>query len=154
MLLMVQPRVLLLTSPYFLMGEVRAALGRLGVPHLLLDLGGKEMDRAEFVSRMRGALAQFRPDFLLTVNHLGVDREGVLLELLAETGLPLASWFVDNPFLILPLYPPRYQERTQIFTWDADNVAALRALGFPHVVWLPLGADPDRFHPGAPGREE
>ncbi len=154
MLPMVQPRVLLLTSLYFLMGEVRAALDRLGVPHLLLDLGGKEMDRAEFVSRVRGALAGFRPDFLLTVNHLGVDREGVLLELLAETGLPLASWFVDNPFLILPLYPPRYQERTQLFTWDADNVAALGDLGFPHVAWLPLGADPARFHPGAPGRED
>jgi spore maturation protein CgeB len=151
---MVQPRVLLLTSLYFLMGEVEAALARQGTPYFLLNLGGKEMDREAFVARVREAVARFRPDFVLTVNHLGVDREGVLLELLAGSGLPLASWFVDNPFLILPLYPPRYQERTLLFTWDADNVEALRRLGFPHVAWLPLGADPERFRPGAPGREE
>ena len=154
MLAMAQPRVLLMTSLYFLMGEVQAALTRLEVPHLLLDLGGKEMDRNAFITRVRGALAGFKPDFLLTVNHLGVDREGVLLDILAESGLPLVSWFVDNPFLILPLYPRRYQERTLLLTWDADNVGALRDLGFPHVDWLPLGVDPERFRPGAPGREE
>ncbi|MDY0305561.1 MAG: glycosyltransferase [Desulfovibrionaceae bacterium] len=148
-----KPRVLLLTSLYFLMGEVVAALTRLGVPHQLLDLGGKEMDRDLFVDRVREAVAGFRPDFLLTVNHLGVDREGVLLDLLEPDGLPLASWFVDNPFLILPLYPRRHLERTALFTWDADNVEALRGFGFPHVSWLPLGADPERFRPGAPGRD-
>nr|WP_284710751.1 glycosyltransferase [Desulfovibrio aminophilus] len=148
-----KPRVLLLTSLYFLMGEVEAALTRLDVPHRLLDLGGKEMDLDLFVARVREALAGFRPDFLLTVNHLGVDREGVLLDLLEPTGLPLASWFVDNPFLILPVYPRRHQERTALFTWDADNVEALRGLGFPHVSWLPLGTDPERFRPGAPGRD-
>ena len=35
------------------------------------------------ITRRRPGRHDFRPDFVLTVNHLGVDREGVLAELLA-----------------------------------------------------------------------
>jgi spore maturation protein CgeB len=145
------PRVLLLTSQYFLMGEIKAACERTQTPHLLLDLNAREMDLDRFVGLLGEAVAALRPHFVLTVNHLGVDREGVLLELLARQNLPLASWFVDNPFLILPVYPPRYLERTALFSWDADNVAPLRAMGFAHVSHLPLAADAARFVPGIDG---
>ncbi len=148
------PRILLLTSLYFLIGELRAACRRLELPHLLLELGDREMLLDEFTSRIDEAIASFRPDFVLTVNHLGVDREGVLLSRLKRLKLPLASWFVDNPLLILPVYPPRLQDRTAIFTWDSDNVDDLRSLGFPHVFHLPLAADATRFRPGVPGRQD
>jgi spore maturation protein CgeB len=101
------PRLLLLTSAYFLLGELAAACSRQGVPHLLLDLGAKEMDARRFVETLRETVASFRPDAVLTVNHLGVDREGVLLDLAHDMRLPLVSWFVDNPEFILPVYPPR-----------------------------------------------
>jgi len=100
---------------------------------------------------VRGAVADFRPDFVLTVNHLGVDREGVLFGLLAEMGLPLASWFVDSPELTLPLYAPAATRDTVLFTWDVDSVAPLGAAGFPHVHYLPLAADETRFIPRTPG---
>jgi len=146
-----KPRILLLTSQYFLLGEVRAACERLGVEHVLLDLQAKEMGLEDFVRTILGALTTFRPDFVLTVNHLGVDREGVLLQILEALDLPLASWFVDNPHLILPAYPRTHAEKTLLFTWDADNVESLQALGYPHASWLPLAADTHRFVPGAPG---
>ena len=149
-----KPRVLLLTSQYFLLGELVAACERLDVPHVLLDLQAKEMNLEDFVRTILGALTSFRPDFVLTVNHLGVDREGVLLQILEALNLPLASWFVDNPHLILPAYPRLHADKTLLFSWDADNLESLRDFGYPNVAWLPLGVDPHRFQPGASGRPE
>ncbi|MHC1713922.1 MAG: glycosyltransferase [Solidesulfovibrio sp.] len=142
----VLPRVLCLTSRLFLLGEVTRACARLGAPCRYLETGD-ELDRDAFVAMLRGAVAAFRPDFVLTVNHLGVDREGVLLELLASMRLPLASWFVDSPELTLPLYRPAATPDTVIFTWDVDSIEPLREAGFPHVHYLPLAADETRFCP-------
>jgi spore maturation protein CgeB len=83
------------------------------------------------------------------MNHLGVDREGILAELLAKLRLPMGSWFVDNPHLILHLYEKLVNPWTVIFTWDADNLPSLKEMGFDHVRHLPLGTDPSRFRPTA-----
>jgi spore maturation protein CgeB len=148
------PRLLLLTSAYFLLGELKAACQRLDVPHLLLDFAARSVDRDLFVSTIREAVASFKPDAIVTVNHLGVDHEGVLYALAGELKLPLVSWFVDNPEFILPLYPPPDPQNTLILTWDADSLEAVRGFGFTNVFWLPLGADPQRFRPGHEGRPE
>ncbi|GFK93052.1 Spore protein YkvP [Fundidesulfovibrio magnetotacticus] len=142
------PRVLLVTSRFFLLGEVMAAFGRMGVVHRYLDTGGDEMDLDHYVRMVAGAVQELRPDFALTVNHLGVDHEGVLNALLERLGVPLASWFVDNPALALGLYASPANPGTALFTWDADNIPSLRALGFEHVLHLPLAADERRFAPG------
>ncbi len=142
-----QPRILLLTSQYFLIGELQAACERLGIEHLLLDLGAKEMDLDAFVSKMVATLSTFKPDFVLTVNHLGVDREGILASLLDQFDVPLASWFVDNPHLILGAYQNLHGTRNAIFTWDVDNIESLQDMGFANVFHLPLGADPSRLVP-------
>ncbi|OLN26266.1 CgeB family protein [Desulfovibrio sp. DV] len=138
------PRVLCLTNKLFLLGEVMAACTRLGAPCHYLETG-PELDRDDFIAMLRRAVADFRPDFVLTVNHLGVDRQGVLLALLESLRLPLASWFVDSPELVLPLYAPAATRDTVLFTWDADSIAPLAAAGFPHVHYLPLAADETRF---------
>ncbi|TVM19797.1 hypothetical protein DPQ33_00740 [Oceanidesulfovibrio indonesiensis] len=142
-----QPRMLLVTSQYFLMGEIEAACKRLGVPHRFVAILDEEIGTNEFVEQLLTAVVEFRPDFVFTINHLGVDREGVLMELLDKLGLPLASWFVDNPHLILYLYKKVVSTRAAIFTWDADNLATLRQLGFDEVHYLPLATDPHRFRP-------
>ncbi|MBQ7585157.1 MAG: glycosyltransferase, partial [Desulfovibrionaceae bacterium] len=92
----------------------------------------------------------FKPDCCLTLNHMGVDREGILMDLLGRLELPLASWFVDNPHLIIHLYASCISPWTALFTWDEDNVESLRHIGFKHVSYLPLGTDPDRFTPKQP----
>ncbi|WP_320172025.1 glycosyltransferase [Maridesulfovibrio sp.] len=141
------PRILLLTSQYFLMGEIVAACQRRDIPHMLINMDAKEMDLDHFVERISTALSSFRPDFVLTVNHLGVDQEGVLNSLLHKFKIPLASWFVDNPMLILPLYKAQADTSTTIFTWDADRMDALREMGFNNIFHLPLGTDQTRFLP-------
>jgi len=144
------PRLLLLTSAYFLLGELATACQRLNVPHMLLDLGAREMDADDFVRALREANASFRPDAIVTVNHLGVDHEGVLYGLAQELSLPIVSWFVDNPEFILPLFPKPDPDGTFVLTWDADSLDAVRSFGFTKVAWLPLGADPERFRPDRP----
>ena len=141
------PRLLLLTSQYFLLGEIEAACRRLDIPHRLLDLAAREMDLDAFVRLVGGVMDEFRPDAVLTVNHLGVDLEGVLTGMLERSGVPLVSWFVDNPMLTLPAYHAAQYDRTLLLTWDADTVAPLRAMGYGDVHYLPLATDPHRFTP-------
>ena len=140
-----QPRVLLLTSTYFLMGELEAACTRLGYATCFVQLPSQEVGSQEFVERMLGEILAFRPDFVLTINHLGVDKEGILTDLLARLELPLASWFVDNPHLILYVYGNLSSDWVTLFTWDADNIESLKTKGFGRVHYLPLATDPHRF---------
>ncbi len=142
------PRVLLFRRPYFLMEEIARALDVLGLPWLGLDVGPGPGLRPGFLEELLAAAVEFRPDFALTVNHFGLDREGRMSELLERLGLPLASWFVDNPHLILSRYQGLNRPGTALFTWDRDTVASLSALGFAHVHYLPLATDPARFRPG------
>jgi len=141
------PRVLLLRRPYFLYREIEAALTRLGVPFCAVTTGTGDRGEADVVAGVLSAVAEFRPDFALTVNHLGLDREGRLAGLLADIGLPLASWFVDSPRLILHDFTAAVSPLTMIFSYDADALADVTALGVPHALWLPLGTDPTLFAP-------
>lgn len=143
------PRVLLLASKYFLIGEIIGACKALGIEYELLQIEDETLARSDFVQKLLHAVLTFRPDCCITLNHMGVDVEGVLMDLLARLELPLASWFVDNPHLIIHLYSRCVSPWTALFTWDADNVESLRAAGFQHVAYLPLGTDPQRFRPQA-----
>ncbi|OIQ51294.1 hypothetical protein BerOc1_03244 [Pseudodesulfovibrio hydrargyri] len=143
------PRVLFFDSDYFLCREILAALDRLGVAHRSLPLRDRETGSGEFIEGLLKAVIDFRPDLVLTVNHFGLDREGKLAGLLDDLGLPLASWFVDNPHLILFDYDHPGADNTAIFTFDAGNLEAMRARGFRHVHHLPLATDPQRFRPDA-----
>ena len=142
------PRILLISSKYFLNGEIMAACERLAYPHRLLQVPEGESGQSDFIEKLLTAVIEFKPDFVFTINHLGVDREGVLVDLLEKLRLPLVSWFVDNPHLILHLFSRLVSPWTAIFTWDADNLASLAEMGFEHVQYLPLGVDPVRFRPG------
>jgi spore maturation protein CgeB len=142
------PRVLFIDSGYFLCGEIRASLARLQVPHRALPLERSATGSNDFIKALLHAVVEFRPDFMLTVNHFGLDREGRLAGLLADLRLPLASWFVDNPALILHDYDHPGAGNTAVFSFDSGNLAMLRARGFALVAHLPLATDPQRFRPG------
>ncbi len=140
-------KLLLITSKYFLMGEIVSACERLGLKHKLLVLEDDTILQEEFVKTMLEEVLTFDPDAIFTLNHLGVDRDGVLTDLLARLELPLASWFLDNPHLVLYSYPKLSSDWLTIFTYDADNIESLNDAGYDSVHYLPLGTDPDRFHP-------
>ncbi|MCJ2163121.1 MULTISPECIES: DUF3880 domain-containing protein [unclassified Pseudodesulfovibrio] len=144
----VNPRVLFFDSDYFLCREIRSALDRLSVDYQTIPLPNREKGSQTFIESLLKAVIDFRPDFALTVNHFGLDREGKLAGLLDDLGLPLASWFVDNPRLILYDYDHPGADNTVIFSFDAGNLDEMRDKGFRHVHYLPLATDPTRFRPG------
>lgn len=141
-----KPRVLLLASKYFLVGELIRACEKLEIPHKLIQVQ-EESNGQQFVKTLLEEAVSFKPDCAITLNHMGVDREGLLTDLFSKLELPLASWFVDNPHLILHLYNKCISPWTTIFTWDEDNLPSLKKLGFEHAHYLPLGTDINRFNP-------
>ena len=142
-----KPRVLFIDSDYFLCDEITAAFKRLEVPFQLLTLGNTDVGTQSFIESLLRAVVDFKPDYVFTVNHFGLDREGKLAQLLQELQLPLASWFVDNPHLILHEYAHPATQNTVIFTYDAGNEEMLRRKGFDNVHYMPLATDPHRFAP-------
>ncbi|MCM0756446.1 glycosyltransferase [Desulfovibrio aminophilus] len=145
------PRVLVLGSRYFIMGEALNALTALGAPFRLFDLHSRR-EGSDYGRDLLTAIAEFRPDMLFTVNHFGFDRGGTLAGLLERLRLPAASWFVDNAALNLALFEQARSPWILVCTHDADDAERLEAEGFPHVLHLPLATDPGIFHPSAPRR--
>lgn len=141
------PKVLFMASEYFLTKEILSALKILGAPVRLLPINLQAKASEDFISSLLHTLVDYRPDMILTINHLGFDREGKLAELLNSYRIPLASWYVDNPRLILADYPGLAGPWTGIFTWDKTTIPYLKAKGFERVAHLPLGTDQNIFKP-------
>ena len=142
-----KPRILIIDTPYFLVKEVISACHKLNWPIYRLRLSDLEKGSNEFIKRLIWALINFKPDFLLTINHFGFDEEGKLTELLTEFKIPFASWFVDNPFFILKNYPKQISCYLFIFLWDKSYRKILQKNGFENIAILPLATDISRFYP-------
>ena len=140
-------RVLLLTTKYFLMGEIMSAMKRLGVGYRLTTISQDEIGREEFIESMIANIVAFKPDFVFTINHLGMDREGYLSQFLTKIEMPFASWYVDNPDLIISHYKKNVTPYCALFLWDKGSVPDMKKLGFEHVYYAPLGVDEKRFYP-------
>ncbi|UQZ90080.1 hypothetical protein C4J81_13055 [Deltaproteobacteria bacterium Smac51] len=138
-------KVLVFQSDYYLDREIAGSLKMLGqetaVWHFQRGLTGLGDNYRELLGLIKG----FRPDMVLTVNHLGFDGEGMMDDLFSRLKLPVASWFVDSPIFILGENRP--SEYVSVFSWDSDYLEPLRAKGFESVNYLPLAADDRFFHP-------
>lgn len=142
------PRILIVGSDYFLVPELINTCKREGVEHHVVMLTEALENPELFIPALMDAAESFRPDFVLTINHAGVDPAGALLNELERVRIPLASWYVDNPLLALFLFENGQSEWSTVFSYDRETVAPLRQQGFPHVEYLPLATDPTFFHPG------
>ena len=70
------PRVLLLDSGYYLVREIRQGLKALECPVREIRIDAKGDGDQSMIRDLLRAAAEFEPDFLLTVNHLGFDARG------------------------------------------------------------------------------
>ncbi len=87
-------------------------------------------------------------DFLLTINGAGLDNEGFLAYLCAYMEIPIAIWFVDEPFIIPEWGEKFFPQTTVAFTFDRFYQDRLRKWGIPWVYALPLGTNHTRMQPG------
>lgn len=135
-----RPRILLLSSRHYLMAELAAGCRALGIDHAYLFLGGVASG-AELETLLAEEVERLKPHFLLTMNLLGMDREGLVSEFCRLRSLPLLNWFVDRPDLFLPAYRNLDNSRILHAAWDADAVESLHTSGCAHAFHLPLAAD-------------
>jgi spore maturation protein CgeB len=145
-------RVLLINPDYFLIPEVVRAFRQLGHQAELLLFDKRREPGEEVLHRILRRLGDSPPDLVFTVNHLGFDREGVLLAALERLRLPSVSWYVDSPAIILSLYDGPRSDLACIFVWDPTYIPTVQAMGFSRVFPLPLATDPEVFRPRTTAR--
>jgi spore maturation protein CgeB len=136
--------VVLLDGNYHLGSECRSALERLG--HRVVSVA-VTTPVSEFVRALLLTCAQVRPDFILSINHIGFDEQGEIGSLLDELELPVSVWCVDSPQFILKGGVLPAARTSSLFVWERTLVEAMRARGATDVHYLPLATDPRRFRP-------
>ncbi|MCH5276374.1 MAG: glycosyltransferase [Desulfovibrionaceae bacterium] len=82
------------------------------------------------------------PAFCLSVNLRGLDPDGETFHLLEALGVPVAVWFVDNPWHILSALRMPWWKKAVLFVSDATFIPELRRHGADRVYPLPLAASP------------
>ncbi len=129
----------------FISRELETAARRLG--HLVRVVTTEE-NGEESADRWVDRVLDFQPDFVLTVNNYGLDRQGILTAFFKSIEMPMASWHVDNPNLILQgRFEKNITPYIALFLWDKSYIKALCARGFGSVVYLPLATDETVFKP-------
>jgi spore maturation protein CgeB len=133
---------------YFLTEEIARALEALG--HTVVRVRGKKDETCgDVLGRAVETIASDRPDFFLTVNHLGFDEDGALADLFRSIEMPAAVWYVDSPDLVVKAFPRNASPFCCVFAWDDGYLKSLKGLGFGNVAYLPLAADETLFRPRA-----
>ncbi len=140
-----KPKILLITSKYFLIGEIINALKKLNIEFDSIILLNDKCLTEHFVKILLEKISTFKPDFTFTINHLGIDQEGVLMSIFEKIDMPILSWYVDNPNLIIKYFKKNISDLCTLLVWDKDNIQDMKNIGFKNVFYLPLGTDTDRF---------
>ncbi|MDA3835613.1 MAG: glycosyltransferase, partial [Spirochaetales bacterium] len=145
------PRVMVLETESGVIGEdCVEALNGLGCTTTRETVKDKPYgsDHSSFdMPEMLCRIIDFKPDFMLSINHKGLDPEGLISYACQELNIPVFIWYVDNPFSVTDWdhYDP---PRNIIFLiFDSVLVARLNETMEDFVYHLPLGTNPNRFKP-------
>ncbi|MBD5557796.1 MAG: glycosyltransferase [Desulfovibrio sp.] len=87
------------------------------------------------------------PAFALSVNMRGLDADGRVFHACRALGVPVALWFVDNPWHVLSAARLPWWQEAQLFVTDASFIDGLRAAGAEHIHPLPLAVAPHMWRP-------
>ncbi|MFC6649326.1 CgeB family protein [Paenibacillus rhizoplanae] len=88
----------------------------------------------------------WQPQLILLM--AGVKVPEPVLEFIRQSGVKSAVWMTEDPYY-MDWTAPLIAYFDYVFTIDQAAVEHYRALGHPRVNHLPLGTDPDLFHPAA-----
>jgi spore maturation protein CgeB len=138
-------KIIFIDSSYVLTKECINAIQKTGNELKYLHIDIEKVDYEIFLKDLLTTIKEFKPDFILTINHLGFDAEGRLTEIFHELELPFVSWFVDSPNVILSNYSGNTSEYANIFVWDDDYINDVKDRGFSNCDFLPLATDSSIF---------
>lgn len=94
---------------------------------------------AVFEERLLNQLKQTKYDFVFTVNYFAV-----VSKVCERCRVKYVSWSCDNP-LISMYHKTVFSDYNYIFLFDKQNFLEFKAMGVPHVYYLPLAVDTDRM---------
>ncbi len=137
-------RILIPGKKYHLQRESQRALEELG--HQVYYLPVPET-AGELVRELIKVMVQFKPDMLLTINHIGFDAAGTIGQIFDEIQLPVAAWYVDSPEFVLGGEGVPAESMTTLFMWERNLVSKLQSLGLEHTYYLPLATETSVFKP-------
>lgn len=140
------PRVLVLDSQYWVDQACLRAGTRLHWAMAQAPVANVGAMPREMLAGLLEMLPAFRPDFVLTVNLGGMDEQGILAEIFEGLGIPLVTWFVDDPRTVLMGRTEYASPLSIALTWERSYLDYLAACGFPRVEVLPLAADLSHFN--------
>ncbi|MCL1826585.1 MAG: glycosyltransferase [Candidatus Cloacimonetes bacterium] len=140
-------RILFIDSGYVLSKECLTAIQKTGNLARYIHIDTDNYDYEIFIKRLLNDIIEFKPDFVLTINHLGFDKEGRLTQLFSDIELPFVSWFVDSPNVVLSSYDLNISDFCNIFVWDDIYIPQLKEKGYHSCEYLPLATDTSIFYP-------
>lgn len=136
-------RVMVLTSGYHLQKEACRALCSLG--HEAFEVNVRVGGPGEVIRLLIHSMLRVRPDFLLLINHIGFDDRGGVGDLLQWLNMPLAVWYVDNPFFVIKNMQFPAPRMSSVFLWERSMVSTLQRSNVQDISYLPLGCDLSLF---------
>ncbi len=140
-------RVVLFDSGYHVQAQLGAALRRMGHHVVSIHIGAPGASTTAEVSQtLIQTLLTHRPDFVLSVNQIGFDTQGIIGNLLDTLQIPVAVWYVDCPFLAHDGHILAAPRMTTVFVWEREMIPLLYDLGVERVHYLPLGCDTTLFN--------
>lgn len=138
--------VAIIDAAYFVIKSLTCGLEANG--HRVVHIPARTArEKAEVLKNMARCVLEHQPDFVLTINHLGFDEDGALANFLQAIELPVASWYVDSPDLIISAFAKNVTPLTGIFLWESFYEQNMRDLGFSQIIYLPLATDETIFKP-------
>ena len=141
------PKLLIFDTGYHVVDDAVDGALDLGWQVHRLSAPQKGKGDTQFIANLLTALVTFKPDFILTINHLGFDEQGVLSQLLERYNIPMASWFVDHPMPVLGAAHGNATSNLQLFCFERTSFEWLKKNGYEQPVYLPTGANGRYFHP-------
>jgi len=145
-------RFVVVDAGYFLVREIVNALRSLQAQVILIRLplnrttGAPDISKyGQFIADFASACGRFRPQALITVNHMGFDSQGILTGLLEQVKTPALIWYVDSPRYILKNLEANVSPWLGVFVWEKAYMGWLQRAGFDKVHYLPLATDPAIF---------
>lgn len=101
--------------------------------------------------RLIKEVVEFRPDFILSMNQIGMGakkgEDGILLKVFGILKIPVFVWYIDDPAGTTGWrdYKAEISPYTLILILDAYLAEMARGLYGDRVFHLPLGTNPERF---------
>ncbi len=139
-------RLLILETRYFFDQSWVRAAESLGWAVTTVHSSMTEALTREDIRQLFLALGEFRPDFILTSNYAGMDVEGIFARFFEDARIPYVSWFTDTPRMILFGRKMHVSHYSVAATWERAYTGHFEALGFDHILHMPLATDPTLFN--------